>query len=192
MISCCSVRGVAGDAMANAIDPAELFDVDVDHLARALPLVAAHRFERFQGTDPVEPEPPQNAADRRRRQPQLGGDLLSGAPPPAKGFHLLDNSLRGWAVHPMGSGTAITQPCHAFASISINPLPNRPRADACGFGNGLCRLPAQDLSNNSLSTNRRETGILVNVHPVLRGTLKLRNLSFLGPGRMDNLSKAHS
>jgi hypothetical protein len=53
------------------------------------------------------------------------------------------------------------------------------------------RPPALDLPNNPLSTNRRETGILMNVHPVLRGTLKLRNLSFLGPNRMDNLSKAH-
>jgi hypothetical protein len=145
-----------------------------------------------QCTDPIEPEPPQNAADRCRRQPQLDGDLLAGTAPPAKGLHLLDNGLRGWSVNPMGSGTAIAQPCHAFTSISINPLANGPRADACGFGNGLRRLPAQDLSDNSLSTNRRETGILMNVHPVLRGTLKLRNLSFLGPGRMDNLLKAHT
>jgi hypothetical protein len=29
------------------------------------------------------------------------------------------------------------------------------------------------------------------VHSVLRGTLKLRNLSFLGSGRMDNLLKDH-
>jgi hypothetical protein len=92
----------------------------------------------------------------------------------------------------MGSKTPIAQPCHAFASISINPLTNRPRADACGFGKGLRRLPALDLPNNSLSTDRRQTGILMNVHPVLRGTLKLRNLSFLGPDRMDNLLKAHS
>jgi hypothetical protein len=91
----------------------------------------------------------------------------------------------------MRSGTAIAQPRHTFRSISINPLSNRPRADACGFGDGLRRLPALDLSNNSLSTNRREMGILMNVHPVLRGTLKLRNLSFFGPGRMDNLLKAH-
>jgi hypothetical protein len=31
----------------------------------------------------------------------------------------------------------------------------------------------------------------MNVHPVLRGTLKLRNLSFLGSDRMDNLLKDH-
>ena len=32
----------------------------------------------------------------------------------------------------------------------------------------------------------------MDVHSVLQGNLKLRNLSFLGPGRMNNLSKAHS
>ena len=39
--------------------------------------------------------------------------------------------------------------------ISINPLANRPRADACGFSNGLRRLPALDLPYNPLSTVRR-------------------------------------
>ena len=34
--------------------------------------------------------------------------------------------------------------------------------------------------------------ILLGVHSVLRGTLKLRNLSFLGSDRMDNLPKAHT
>jgi len=38
----------------------------------------------------------------------------------------------------------------------------------------------------------REAGILMTVHPVLPGTLKYRNSSFLGPGRMDNLLEAHS
>jgi hypothetical protein len=33
--------------------------------------------------------------------------------------------------------------------------------------------------------------ILMDVYSVLRGTLKLRNLSFLGSDRMDNLLEAH-
>jgi hypothetical protein len=31
----------------------------------------------------------------------------------------------------------------------------------------------------------------MDVHPILLGTLKLRNLSFLGSDRMDNLLKDH-
>jgi hypothetical protein len=34
------------------------------------------------------------------------------------------------------------------------------------LGAGRRRLPAQDLSDNSLSTNRRLTGIVMNVHPI--------------------------
>src|SRR6266545_6810367 len=58
--------------------------------------------------------------------------------------------------------------------MSINPLANRPRADACGFGNGLRRLSARDLPYNALSTARRQPGILMHVHPVLRWNLKLQ------------------
>jgi hypothetical protein len=48
---------IAGDAMADTIDPAELFDVDVDHLTRLVALVASHRLRWLQRTDPIEPEP---------------------------------------------------------------------------------------------------------------------------------------
>src|SRR5580700_4270804 len=57
---------VAGDAMADAIDPAELFDVEVDHLARMFTLIAAYRRRRLQGRESVEPEPPQDATDSGR------------------------------------------------------------------------------------------------------------------------------
>jgi hypothetical protein len=42
------------------------------------------------------------------------------------------------------------------------------------------------------STVRRQRRILVDVHLVLPGTLKLRNLSFLGSDQMDNLLKDHT
>src|SRR5947209_1773387 len=159
---------LTGDAMADAVDPAELLDVDVDHLTRMLALVAARRFARLQCTDLVEPEPPQDAADCRRREPQCRGDLPAGLALAAKHFHLLDNRIRRRPVQTMRSGAAIRQPCQAFAMIPINPLTNGSRADAYGLGNCLRRLPALNQPNNPLSTNRRQTGILMNVHPVLR------------------------
>ena len=45
---------VAGDAVADALEAAELLDVDVDQLAGLLALVAAHRLGRLQGAEPVE------------------------------------------------------------------------------------------------------------------------------------------
>ena len=82
--------------MADAIDPAELLDVDVDHLARMFALVAADRLARLQRTDPVEPEPLQDAADRGRRHVQFGGDLLAGATLAAQRLDLLDKCSRRW------------------------------------------------------------------------------------------------
>jgi len=56
----------------------------------------------------------------------------------------------------------------------INPFSNGPRADAYGLRDGLRRLPALDLQYNPLSTARRQPGILMHVHPVLRWNLKLQ------------------
>jgi hypothetical protein len=50
----------------------------------------------------------------------------------------------------------------------------------------------RDVTDCALSTKRRQTGIVMDVHPVLRGITELRNSSFLGPNRMNNLLKAHT
>ena len=75
---------------------------------------------------------------------------------------------------------------------NAQPLANSPRADACGLRDGLRRLPALDLPYNPLSTARREPGILMGVHSVLRESLRFGNISVPGSGRMDNLLKVHS
>ena len=80
--------------MADTVDPAELLDIEVDHLARAFTLVAAHRLCRLQGREFVEPEPSQDAADSGRRHPDLRCDLLAGAALTPKRRDLIDNGLR--------------------------------------------------------------------------------------------------
>ena len=42
------------------------------------------------------------------------------------------------------------------------------------------------------STDGRRAGIPMQVHPIPRESLKLRNSSLPGPDRMDNLMRAHS
>ena len=79
-------------------------------------------------------------------------------------------------MQPMGPRTAIAQSSQALAAISGNPFANGPRADACGFADGLRRLPARNLPYNSLSTVRGQTGILVHVHPVLPWNPKSQQL----------------
>ena len=51
--------------------------------------------------------------------------------------------------------STILQSGQAFAAISIHPLANRPRADACSFRDRFRRLPVLDLPCNPLSTSRR-------------------------------------
>jgi GNAT superfamily N-acetyltransferase len=57
---------------------------------------------------------------------------------------------------------------HGIGSALIDPFANRARADAYGFANGLRRLPACNQFHDPLSTARRQPGILMHVHPVLR------------------------
>src|SRR5215467_8016044 len=68
---------VAGNAVADVIELAELFDVDVDQLAGMLAFVASDRLDRFKGTQPIETQPTEDAAHSGRRDRELGGDLLA-------------------------------------------------------------------------------------------------------------------
>ena len=69
---------VAGDAMADPLELAELFDVDVDHLAGVLALVAAEWLGRFQGAQLVEAQALEHAADGGRRDADLAAISLPG------------------------------------------------------------------------------------------------------------------
>jgi hypothetical protein len=60
----------------------------------------------------------------------------------------------------------VSQTGGAFCTITRDPFSHRPRADSCGACGGPRRLPARHLHDDSLSTDRRQTGILVNVHLV--------------------------
>jgi hypothetical protein len=65
---------VAGDPVADAIELAQLFNVDVDDLAWMLAFIAANGLGRLKRGETVQAEPAQDAAGGRRRHPDLGGD----------------------------------------------------------------------------------------------------------------------
>jgi hypothetical protein len=91
------VAPIAGDAMADRRDPPELLGVDVEQLARPLPLVAHDWRLRLECRQLAEPEAAQAAADRRDRHGQLARDrrAAQALPPPAldlghtRGRHLM-------------------------------------------------------------------------------------------------------
>ena len=69
---------IAGDAVADLVELAELFDVDVDQLAGMLAFITTNRRGRLQCAELVEPTPPQDAADGGGRDTDLGGNLFAG------------------------------------------------------------------------------------------------------------------
>src|SRR5438270_12425544 len=58
-------------------------------------------------------------------------------------------------------------------------------------GRTLAQASLNHTARSGLSTLRRRTRIRMDVHPVLRGTLKLRNLCFPGSDRIDQLRQDH-
>ena len=93
---------IAGDAVADALESAELLDVDVDHLAGMLALVAAHRLGRLDVLQPRQPGAPQHPADGGGRDADLHGDVLAGQPLAAQGDDALGHGLVGHARHDVG------------------------------------------------------------------------------------------
>jgi hypothetical protein len=88
---------------------------------------------------------------------------------------------------------SVTQPFLAFGLEPRDPLAHRLHADAERGGRLAGRLSFdKHAAHKFRSTQRRQAGILMTVHPVLPGTLKLHNSSFLDPDRVDNLLEAHS
>ena len=56
---------ILGDAVAYPIETAQFFDIDVDHLAGVIALIAAHRLRRLQVAPAVEAVAGQDPSDGR-------------------------------------------------------------------------------------------------------------------------------
>ncbi len=159
---------VAGHAVAGLFETAELLDVEVDHFAWRLALVADDGCERVQVPGPAQLRSPQDAAHRGRRDPGIFGDLLAGEALAAKGDDPVHRLRRGRPVQPARSRRPILQARRTFRFKTLHPLPNRLGVDAEGRGHGL-RGPGlnQDPPHHLASTVQRQPGILVHVHPTL-------------------------
>src|SRR4030081_2924800 len=85
---------ISRDPMAALVEGAELLDIDVDHVAGMLSLVATHRFGRFQIAHPVQSQTPQDAADSRWRHAQVRSDLFARKTLSAQDFDSFDDRRR--------------------------------------------------------------------------------------------------
>jgi hypothetical protein len=61
--------------VADLVEFAELFDVDMEEFAGRLALIATHRLGRIQRLQSVEAEAAENTADGRRGDTHLFGDV---------------------------------------------------------------------------------------------------------------------
>jgi hypothetical protein len=74
---------IAGDAMADAIELAQLLDVDVEDLSWSGPFIATDWLGRIERRQAIEAQPPEDAADGGGRNPDFRGDLRAGVALPA-------------------------------------------------------------------------------------------------------------
>ena len=83
--------------MAGPTELAQLFDVDVDDLARGGPFIATDRFGRPERRQAIEASAFEDAADSCRRNADFGGDLRAGMALPAQTFDRSAYGRRGLA-----------------------------------------------------------------------------------------------
>src|SRR5260370_30851154 len=88
---------VAGDAVTDELEAAELFDVDMDHFAGVLALVAADRLGPVKRLHLVQPPPFENPADGGRRDAPRPGALPAAPAPAAPEIGLSSGRPRGGA-----------------------------------------------------------------------------------------------
>jgi len=77
----------------------------------------------------------------------------------------------------IGARAAVAQAGQALGFEAIYPFTHCARANAYGFADGLRRLPTDNHVDHALSTERRQAGILVDVHSALPGTVDVSTTS---------------
>jgi hypothetical protein len=151
------------------------FFVEVDYLARLLALISAGWLGRLQGAQLAQPQALEHAADGGGRDADGGRDLLARYPLAPRTFNPLDHLRWRRLAQSLEPRAAVVQALQAVADVATDPFTRSARANACGVTGGLRRLPAENHFDQPLSTERRQTGILVDVHSALsQGSLKSR------------------
>ena len=160
--------------MADRLETTELFDVEMDELAGALALIAAHWLGRLQAGEAMEAEALQDPADGGLRNSDFQSNLLAGTPFAPQRRDACDDLDRGQARGAFGTRGAVIKTVPALFLVSLDPRADRLRADAKAGGNdsfGLALI--EDTPDQFGSTMWGQTGILMHVHSGLPGTLTI-------------------
>jgi hypothetical protein len=190
-----SVAPIAGHAVTNRFDAPELLGVDVDQLARPLALVAHDRWPRLERRQPAEPEPAQDAADRRDRNGELARDRRAAQALASPAFDLGHAHVCHLVPRVLGRRAPVGQRCRPAAAVAREPTVSLALRQSRGAGGRDDRPALLDHPpHQQESTLRRQTRILVHVHPgdppIRPATIASRSLTRLP--RMNNLHSNHS
>jgi len=96
--------------------------------------------------------------------PVFDGDCLAGQPLASQCLDAIDRDPWRRLAQPLRPRAAVLQAGQTFRFEAPDPLPHGARANAYGFTDGLRRLPTENHVDHALSTERRQAGILMDVH----------------------------
>ena len=185
---------IAGDAMADSADAAELLDVDMEQLARPRPLVPLHGRGRLQGRETPQAPALHPAPHRAGRHADGGGNARNAPALPPQRRNSGQLRRRGDPGQPVGPARAIAQPAALRRAVPRQPFLHRSHRHPGPLGHPRRALPAQHALHHFGSPVRRQSGILMDVHPALRCWVVgcFATTSFPAPGRMNNLFGIHT
>jgi hypothetical protein len=177
-------------AEADAVNSAELFDIDVDQFARFVALVTNDRRLRVQRTQPAQTEATQHRTHCGTWHVQLFCDRRSGHALAAQPLDRGDGFGAGTVRTSGGRRAPVLK-----GELAALPMPRQPTKSTsfrdAGSSRSVFDPPTifADAADEQGSTLGREAGILMNVHPGLLGGAVGRcgNHSFTPSSRMNNL-----
>jgi hypothetical protein len=153
------------DTMANAADPPEFLDVEVEEISRTLALVADDRRLGDQLGEPLESTALEDRRHRGSRHPQATSDLDRGL---ASVAELLDPPLaspRRPQRHSPRPTRPIRQAGSAVLPVPLAPAIDGPDTHARGLGRVLCGPPEPQYAlDQELAGERGRLGVRMESH----------------------------
>ena len=189
------VAGIAGDAVPNRLDTAELLDIDMDQRARPLALVTHHRRLGFERRQLAKRQAAQNLAHRRNRHAELPGDGRAAQTLLPQTLDLGNPLGRGAVAAALWRRTAISQCRRTTTAVAGQPVIGTAGRQSGGLRR-LRHAPAllRDSFYQQESALRRQQRILVDVHPggppIMSVSVPTHSLT--GFPRMNNLRSSYN
>ena len=156
---------ITRNAAADGLKAADFLNVEVEEIAGAGVFVTKHGRRGFEIADAAEVEAAQNAADRGAAESSGQGDPHAG---PTLAAQILDANHevgRATARGAQRAGRMVAETAAAFALVTAHPLGGGFGADfELGCSRVQSHLPHEYGLSERLSTERRKSGILMDVH----------------------------